>query len=106
MKVSYPKNIFSKWPFSVLFQFETTLKNIYGYLQRLAVGLEQVVLDQNVYDGTFMDEFNEAEFKLKAVSQSVLYIQAGLPDGLHIFKPKTSIWVNFGGSCNGKIWYI
>ena len=50
-----------------LFQLETTLKNIYGYLQRLAVGLEQVVLDQNVYDGRFMEEFNEAEFKLKAV---------------------------------------
>lgn len=44
------------------------MKNIYGYLQRLAVGLEQVVLDQNVYDGRFMEEFNEAEFKLKAVS--------------------------------------
>ena len=40
---------------------------MYGYLQRLAVGLEQVVLDQNVYDGRFMEEFNEAEFKLKAV---------------------------------------
>lgn len=50
------------------FQFEKTLKNIYSYLQRLAVGLEQVVLDQNVYDGRFMEEFNEAEFKLKAVS--------------------------------------
>ena len=52
----------------LIFQFETTLKNIYSYLQRLAVGLEQVVLDQNVYDGRFMEEFNEAEFKLKAVS--------------------------------------
>ena len=57
---------FWSWLFFI-FQLETTLKNIYGYLQRLAVGLEQVVLDQNVYDGRFMEEFNEAEFKLKAV---------------------------------------
>jgi hypothetical protein len=26
-----------------------------------------------------------------------------LPDGF--FKPKIPIWVNFGGSCNGKAWY-
>jgi hypothetical protein len=24
----------------------------------------------------------------------------------HIFKPKVPIWVNFGGSCNGRYWYI
>jgi hypothetical protein len=24
---------------------------------------------------------------------------------LHIFKPKIQIWVNFGGTCNGKYWY-
>jgi hypothetical protein len=24
----------------------------------------------------------------------------------HIFKPKILIWVNFGGSCNGRCWYI
>jgi hypothetical protein len=23
-----------------------------------------------------------------------------------VFKPKIPIWVNFGGSCNGKSWYI
>jgi hypothetical protein len=23
-----------------------------------------------------------------------------------IFKPKIQIWANFGGSCNGKSWYI
>ena len=28
----------------------------------------QVVLDQAVYDGGFIQEFNEAEYKLKAVS--------------------------------------
>jgi hypothetical protein len=30
---------------------------------------------------------------------------AGLPDGM-FFKPKVPIWVNFGGSCDGKYWYI
>jgi hypothetical protein len=24
----------------------------------------------------------------------------------YIFKPKIPIWVNFGGSCNGRCWYI
>jgi hypothetical protein len=24
----------------------------------------------------------------------------------HIFKPKIPIWVNFGGSCNGRCWFI
>jgi hypothetical protein len=23
-----------------------------------------------------------------------------------VFKPKIPIWVNFGGPCNGKCWYI
>jgi hypothetical protein len=26
--------------------------------------------------------------------------------GWYIFKPKIPIWVNFGGSCNGRRWYI
>jgi hypothetical protein len=24
----------------------------------------------------------------------------------NIFKPKIPMWVNFGGSCNGRFWYI
>jgi hypothetical protein len=24
----------------------------------------------------------------------------------YIFKPKIPIWVHFGGSCNGRCWYI
>ena len=54
--------------FFFIFQIDETIKNIYKFLQKLAVGLEQVVLDQTLYDGHFMEEFNEAEFKLKAVS--------------------------------------
>ena len=52
----------------IILQIDETIKNIYKFLQKLAVGLEQVVLDQTLYDGHFMEEFNEAEFKLKAVS--------------------------------------
>jgi hypothetical protein len=29
----------------------------------------------------------------------------GLPDGI-FFKPKIPIWVNLGGSCNGRCWYV
>jgi hypothetical protein len=31
---------------------------------------------------------------------------AGLPDGRYVFKPKIQVWVNFGGSCDGRSWYI
>ena len=54
-------------------QVDDTLRNLYSYLQRLAVGLEQVVLDQTLYDGHFMEEFHDAEFKLKAVSMTCFY---------------------------------
>jgi len=42
-------------------------------LQRLAVGLEQIVADQHLYKGKFKEEFNEAEFRLRAVSS--IYLQ-------------------------------
>ncbi len=44
------------------------LKATFNSLQRLAVGLEQIVIDQSLYNGKFLADFNEAEFKLKAVS--------------------------------------
>jgi hypothetical protein len=31
------------------------------------------------------------------------WYKPGLPD---FFKPKIPIWVNIGGSCNGRCWYI
>ena len=43
---------------------------MYNYLQRFAVGLEVMVEDQAMYDGEFIMEFNEAEYKLKAVRPS------------------------------------
>ena len=41
---------------------------MYSYLQKLAVGLEQVALDQIIYDGVYDEEFNLAEYRLKGVS--------------------------------------
>jgi hypothetical protein len=36
----------------------------------------------------------------------MLYLSgAGLPDGI-FSKPKIAIWVNFGGSCSERCWYI
>ena len=51
-----------------LFQIESTLVNMYTYLQKLAVGLEQVALDQIIFDGRYDEEFNLAEYRLKGVS--------------------------------------
>ena len=41
--------------------------------------MEEVVLDQALFDGEFIQEFNEAEYKLKAVSIeicTITYIQS------------------------------
>jgi len=48
-------------------KLDTALARMYNYLQRFAVGLEEVVIDQALFDGEFIQEFNEAEYKLKAV---------------------------------------
>ncbi len=70
-----PRYSYSFASSSSFFQVEESLRNVYRYLQRLAVGLEQVVLDQILYDGRFVEEFNEAEFKLKAVSYTYFQFQ-------------------------------
>ncbi|CAG7672456.1 unnamed protein product [Allacma fusca] len=44
-----------------------TLRSMYEGLQKFAVGLEQIVLDQAVYGGNFHQHFHEAEFQLKYV---------------------------------------
>jgi hypothetical protein len=48
-------------------EIESTLVNMYSYLQKLAVGLEQVALDQIIFDGRYDEEFNLAEYRLKGV---------------------------------------
>ena len=70
-----PRYSYSFASSSSFFQVEESLRSVYRYLQRLAVGLEQVVLDQILYDGRFVEEFNEAEFKLKAVSYTSFRFQ-------------------------------
>ncbi|XP_059084110.1 uncharacterized protein LOC131881294 isoform X2 [Tigriopus californicus] len=64
-----PKNLHERTSQAHLetLKIEKAIKDIHRYLQKMAVGLEQVVLDQTLYDGQFMEEFNEAEYKLKAV---------------------------------------
>ena len=52
---------------------ESTLRNMYNYLQKLAVGLEQVALDQIIYDGLYDEEFNLAEYRLKGVRIFIYY---------------------------------
>ncbi|XP_067008315.1 uncharacterized protein [Anabrus simplex] len=46
-------------------KLDMALRNVYQYLQRFAVGLEQVVWDQGE-DGEFKSAFEDAELKLKA----------------------------------------
>lgn len=64
-----PKNLHERTSQAHLesLKIEKAIKDIHRYLQKMAVGLEQIVLDQTLYDGQFMEEFNEAEYKLKAV---------------------------------------
>ena len=56
-------------------QIESTLRNMYSYLQKLAVGLEQVALDQIIYGGVYDEEFNLAEYRLKGVSMIIFTIR-------------------------------
>ncbi|XP_021960829.1 uncharacterized protein LOC110856648 isoform X2 [Folsomia candida] len=44
-----------------------TLRSMYTGLQMFAVGLEQIVLDQSVYGGSFHKDFQETEYQLKYV---------------------------------------
>jgi hypothetical protein len=50
-------------------QLDTALKDTYTYLQKFAVGMEQVVWDQTDNNGAFKNEFADIEFKLRAVSR-------------------------------------
>jgi hypothetical protein len=54
-------------------QLDTALKDTYKYLQKFAVGMEQVVWDQTDNNGAFKNEFADIEFKLRAVSGVLLY---------------------------------
>ncbi|XP_069677792.1 uncharacterized protein [Periplaneta americana] len=47
-------------------ELDSTLKDTYEYLQKFAVGLEQVVWDQKDENGAFKEQFADIEFKLRA----------------------------------------
>ncbi|KAJ9579198.1 hypothetical protein L9F63_024694, partial [Diploptera punctata] len=48
------------------FDLDQSLKDTYKYLQKFAVGVEQVVWDQEEHNGPFKDQFQDIEFKLRA----------------------------------------
>jgi len=56
-----------------LLQLDKALKDTYKYLQKFAVGMEQVVWDQIDNNGAFKNEFADIEFKLRAVSGVLRY---------------------------------
>jgi hypothetical protein len=49
-------------------QLDIALTDTYRYLQKYAVGIEQVVWDQMDSNGPFKNQFADIEFKLRAVS--------------------------------------
>ena len=46
----------------------SALQNTFTYLQKLAAGMEQVVIDQADHKGKFLMEFDTAQYALKTVS--------------------------------------
>ena len=54
------------------FQMMTALKNVFTSMQRLAAGLEQVVVDQRDRGGNFQGGFIDAYFSQKAKYLSLI----------------------------------
>ena len=52
----------------LILQMVSAMQNIFTYLQKLAAGLEQVVVDQAKNNGPFLTEFDRAQYELKTVS--------------------------------------
>ena len=51
----------------------SALQNTFIYLQKLAAGMEQVVIDQADHNGKFLMEFDTAQYALKTVSFLIAY---------------------------------
>ncbi|CAH0385531.1 unnamed protein product [Bemisia tabaci] len=68
-KRDIPKTIGEKLEMGYLLTLEldSALQNTYVYLQKVAVGLEQVVWDQHDSNSIFKNEFQTAEYELRAV---------------------------------------
>ncbi|XP_023707744.1 uncharacterized protein LOC111864610 isoform X2 [Cryptotermes secundus] len=62
------KSLGEKVPYDVLekLDLDMALKDTYRYLQKYAVGIEQVVWDQMDSNGPFKNQFADIEFKLRA----------------------------------------
>ena len=50
----------------------SALQNTFIYLQKLAAGMEQVVIDQADHNGKFLLEFDTAQYALKTVSSKLI----------------------------------
>lgn len=58
------------------------LQKVFTYLQKIAAGMEQVVVDQAGHNGEFLTEFDRAQFGLKMVLCEIEYalLQKGVPE--------------------------
>jgi len=108
-----PKHLSEKVHHSHLssLKMDSALLKIYNYLQKIAVGLEQVVMDQAVYDGDFIQEFNEAEYKLKAVlcELQVAMLERGIEQEQDVSRdimPDESKYMEDSSYRNQRDWYI
>lgn len=52
-----------------LSQLDTALVDVYEYMQKYAVGLEQIVWDQEDLQLEFRNKFKDTEYKLRTVSK-------------------------------------
>jgi hypothetical protein len=50
-----------------------------------------------------MQKTSKAKHQLDAAE--LFAASPGLPDGI-FFRPKIPVWVQFGGSCHGRCWYM
>ena len=57
-------------------QLDTVLLNTYEYMQKYAVGLEQIVWDQEDFGLQFRTQFKDTEFKLRTVSFLVKFAKS------------------------------
>ena len=64
----------------------SALQNTFIYLQKLAAGLEQVVVDQAKNNGPFLTEFDRAQYELKTVSYIIFSYFFFFSKMIHLLK--------------------
>lgn len=60
-------------------QLDTALIDAYEYMQKYAVGLEQIVWDQEDLQLEFRKQFKETEYKLRTVSSFFFPLSLNIP---------------------------